>query len=155
MRRILNVCIPYVIYIYRKHIPRYNLPHVYCSNVIVSTMASQITGVSIVCSTVCVREIHRWQVDFPPKKPVTQKMFPFDDVIMQGIYSIGPNNNQANYVCCGCCDVTFGDRSSVEVALCHNGIYALFKSNVKRHRKSWHYPLWAIIPNPNYGCFLC
>ena len=63
-----------------------------------STMASQITGISIVCSTVFsgadqrkhqssasvvfVRGIHRWPVDLPHKGPVTRKMFPFDDVIM-------------------------------------------------------------------------
>ena len=56
-------------------------------------------GVSIVCSTfcsdadqrklqssaslACVRGIHRWPVDSPHKGPVTRKMFPFDDVIMQ------------------------------------------------------------------------
>ena len=61
-------------------------------------MASQITGVSIVCSAVCstadqrkhqrsaslafVRGIHRWPVDSPHKGPVTRKMFPFDDVII-------------------------------------------------------------------------
>ena len=61
----------------------------YC-NVIMSAMASQITGVLIVCSTVClgadqrkhqssaslafVRGIHRWPVDFPHKGPVTRKM---------------------------------------------------------------------------------
>ena len=54
-------------------------------------MASQITGVSIVCSTVCsgtdkrkdeshaslafVRGIHRWLVDSPHKGPATRKMF--------------------------------------------------------------------------------
>ena len=29
-----------------------------------------------------VRGIRRWPVDFPHKRPVTQKKFPFDDVIM-------------------------------------------------------------------------
>ena len=63
-----------------------------------SAMASRITGVSIVYSTVCsgtdqenhqssvslafVRGIHRWPVNFPHKGPVTRKMFPFNDVIM-------------------------------------------------------------------------
>ena len=53
----------------------------------------------IVCSTVCsgadqrkhqsaasldfVRGIHRWPVDSPHKGPVTRKIVPFDDVIMQ------------------------------------------------------------------------
>ena len=63
-----------------------------------STVASQITGVSIVYSTVCsgadqrkhqssvslffVRGIHRWLVNSPHKWPVTRKMLSFDDVIM-------------------------------------------------------------------------
>ena len=61
-------------------------------------MAFQITGVSIICSTVCsgsderkyqssmslafVRRIHRSPVDSPHKGPEARKMFPFDDVIM-------------------------------------------------------------------------
>ena len=63
-----------------------------------SAMASQITGVSTVCSNVgldvdkwkhqssaslaFVRGIHRWPVNSPHKRPVTRKMFPFDDVII-------------------------------------------------------------------------
>ena len=66
--------------------------------VIMSAIASQITGVSIMYSIVCsgadqrkhkssaslafVRGIHRWPVVSPHKGPVTRKMFPFDDVIM-------------------------------------------------------------------------
>ena len=61
-------------------------------------MASQITSVMIVYSIVYlgadqrkhnssaslafVRGIHRWLVNSPHKGQVTQKMFPFDDVIM-------------------------------------------------------------------------
>ena len=64
-----------------------------------NAMASHITGVSIICSTacsgadqrkhqnsaslVCVRAIHRWPVDSPHKGPVTRKMFPLGDVIME------------------------------------------------------------------------
>ena len=62
-----------------------------------SAVVSQITSISIVCSTVSsgadqrkhqsslafVRGIHWWPVgEFPHKRPVTRKMFPFDDVIM-------------------------------------------------------------------------
>ena len=70
------------------------------SDVIMSTMASQITSLSIVCTTVCsgadqrkhqsstslafVRGIHRWPVNSPHKWPVTWKMFPFDDFVMGG-----------------------------------------------------------------------
>ena len=69
------------------------------SGVIMSAMTSQITGNTIVCSTVCsgadqrkhqssaplalVRRIHRWPVNSPHKGPVTRKIFPFDDVIMR------------------------------------------------------------------------
>ena len=68
------------------------------NDVILSTMASQITGVSSVCSTVCsgadqrklrssallafVRGNHRSPADSPNKGPVMRKMLPFDDVIM-------------------------------------------------------------------------
>ena len=67
------------------------------SDDIMSTMASQITDVSIICSTVCsgaaqrqkskllVRGIHRWSVDSPNKEPVTRKLFPFDVIIMDMI----------------------------------------------------------------------
>ena len=64
-----------------------------------STMASQITTLMIVYSTVYSgadqrkpqrsaslafeRGIHRWPVNSPHKWPVTRKMFPFDDVIMK------------------------------------------------------------------------
>ena len=70
----------------------------YC-DVIVGTMASQITSLNIVYSTVYsgtdqrkhqsstplafVRGIHRGSVNSPHKGPVTRKMLPFDDVIMK------------------------------------------------------------------------
>ena len=68
------------------------------NDVIMSTMASQITSLTIVYSTVYsgadqrkhqssaslafVLGIHRWPVNSLHKGPVTRKMFPFDDVIM-------------------------------------------------------------------------
>ena len=68
------------------------------SDVISSTMASQITNVKMVCSTVSsgadqrkyqrsallafVRGVHQWPGNSPHKGPVTRKMFPFDDVMM-------------------------------------------------------------------------
>ena len=71
-----------------------------------SPIASQITGVSIVCSTVCsgadqrkhqsstslalVRGIHRWPVVSPHKGPVMGKMFPFDNVIMPSLTGSSP-----------------------------------------------------------------
>ena len=68
------------------------------SDVRMGTIASQITSLTIVYSTVYsdadqrkhqssaslafVRGIHRGPVESPHKWPVTRKMFPFDDVIM-------------------------------------------------------------------------
>ena len=70
----------------------------YYSDVIMGTMASLITSLTRVYSTVhpgadqrkhqtsaslaFVRGIHRRPVNSPHKWPVTRKMFPFDDVIM-------------------------------------------------------------------------
>ena len=68
-------------------------------DVIVGPMASQITSLTIVYSTVYSgadqrkrqssaslafeRGIHRWPVNYPHKWPVTRKMYQFDDVIME------------------------------------------------------------------------
>ena len=73
-------------------------------DVIMSEIASQITSLTIVYSIVhsgtdqskhqssaslaFVWEIHRWPVNFPRKWPVTRKMFPFDDVIMEIYLSV-------------------------------------------------------------------
>ena len=67
-----------------------------------SAMTSQITSLTIVCSTgypsadqrkhlnsaslAFVRGIHRRPVNSPHKGPVTRKMFPFDDIIMEWIF---------------------------------------------------------------------
>ena len=69
------------------------------NDVIMSAMASQITGVSIVyltaswgadqikhqsfASLAFVRGIHRWQENSPYKGSVTWKMFPLEDVIIK------------------------------------------------------------------------
>ena len=71
--------------------------HHYC-DVIMWTMASQITSLTILYSTIhsgadqrkhqssaspaFVRGIHRWPVNSPHKGSVTRKMFPFDDIIV-------------------------------------------------------------------------
>ena len=92
--------------IYRRHpIARtqgrctgYLLKAYHHNDVIISAMASQITSLTIVYSTIFsgtdqrkhqrsaslafLWGIHRWPVNSPHKGPVTQKMFPFDDVIM-------------------------------------------------------------------------
>ena len=68
-------------------------------DVIMRAMASQITGVTIVYVAfihaqikenikarrywpLFVRWIHRWAINYSHKEPLTRKMFPFDNVIM-------------------------------------------------------------------------
>ena len=76
------------------------------NDVIMGTMASQITIHTIVYSTICsgadqrkrqssaslafVWEIHRGSVNSPHKGPVTRKMLPFDDVIVHFASDITP-----------------------------------------------------------------
>ena len=75
------------------------ISHKHYNDVIMGATASQITSLTIVCSTVYlgadqtkvqssaslafVRGIHRWPVNSPHKWPVTWKMLSFDDVIMR------------------------------------------------------------------------
>ena len=75
-----------------------NNPPTHNNDVIINAMASQITSLTIVFSSVYsdaeqrkhrssaslvfVRGIHWWPVNSPHKAPVSGKMFPFDDVIM-------------------------------------------------------------------------
>ena len=72
---------------------------IHYSAVIISAMASQITGVSIFCSAVCsgidqrkhqssallafVSRNYRWWVYSPHKGSVSRKMLPSDDVMMR------------------------------------------------------------------------
>ena len=80
------------------------LKFTHSSDFIMGTIASQITSVKIVYSTVYsvadqriyqssaslafVWRIHRWPVNSPHKWQVTPKIFPFDDVIMQNVFDI-------------------------------------------------------------------
>ena len=75
-----------------------DLPISHYSDVIMGMMASQITSLTVVYPTVYsgadqrkhqnsaslafLQGIHRWPVNSPHKWPVTPKMIPFDDVIM-------------------------------------------------------------------------
>ena len=81
-----------------------SVPTTYYGDVTMGAIASQITSVSNVYSTVCsgtdqrkhqssaslafVRGIHRGPVNSPHKRSVTRKIFPLDDIIMQRIYDV-------------------------------------------------------------------
>ena len=78
------------------------------NDVTMSAMASQITNLTIVYSTICLgtdqrkhqssvslafaRGIHRRPMNSPHKGPVTRKMFPFDDVIMEAVKVISSDH---------------------------------------------------------------
>ena len=80
--------------------------HAHYVDLIMSAMASPITSLTIVYSIVYsgadqrkhqssaslafVRGIHRWPVNSLHKRPVTRKMFPFDDVIMCILQILAP-----------------------------------------------------------------
>ena len=98
------------------------------NDVIMGAMASQITSLTIVCSNIYsgsdkrkhqspaslafVRGIHRWPVNSPHKRPVTRKMFPFDDVIMRNGWQHGWYNNMEIWAitvwiyACNCTPIT-------------------------------------------------
>ena len=94
---------PFLICVKRASLCCTDLRCIYChyGNVTMASMASQITSLRIVYSTVYlgadqrkyqssawlafVRGIHRWPVNSPHKQSVMRKMFPFDDVIMWSI----------------------------------------------------------------------
>ena len=104
------------------------------SDVIMSAMASQITGVSVVCSTVFSgvdQRKHQSSASlafvggFPHKGPVTRKMFPFDDAI---VYI---------YVCASVCV-----RVCVCVCMCKREIN---REGVLRKQCSLHAPLYQPI----------
>ena len=81
------------------------------SDVMMGAMASQITSLTSAYSTVnsgtdqrkhqsstsqaFVRGIHRSPVNSPHKRPVTRKMFPFDDVIMYTVIMISSGATKA------------------------------------------------------------
>ena len=86
------------------------------NDVIMGAIASQITSLTIVYSTVYLGAdqrkhqssaslafvgIHRWPVNFPLQWPVTQKMVQFDDVVMLPIRS----NDLQKYTCYIFCHV--------------------------------------------------
>ena len=94
--------------VYNSCVARY-VPFKHYSHVIMGAMASQITRVSGVYSTVCTgvdqrkyqssaslafaRGIHRWLVNSPNKGLVMWKMIPFDHVIMKDPNRIPPPSN--------------------------------------------------------------
>ena len=108
---------------------------VHYSDVVMRAMAFEITGASIVYTTVCsgthqrkhqnsaslasVRGIHRWPLNSPHKGAVTQKTISFDDVIMDAmtIENNCPDHRIANL---GFTDITvFGTSECLHLLFHH------------------------------------
>ena len=137
-----------------------------------SLMASQITSLTIVCSTVYsgghqrkhqssaslafVRGIHRCQVNSPQKGPVTRKMFPFDDVIMKIWRNCGTsiakttNSVNCNRMISLLAFVSTRDlypdlscrSSSDSISLCHVGCLKIFSAPASSICLQ-HYTYWT------------
>ena len=112
----------------------------YCDAI---TVASQITSLTIVYTTVCsdadqrkhqssaslafVLGIHRGPVNSPHKCPVTRKIFPFDDVIMLRKGMTWPHKARAN-------NVTTNNKNELEqnhVHISWDILYACLWTSVK------------------------
>ena len=105
------------------------------NDVIMSMMASQITSVSIVDSTVCSGTDQRKHQSFAsvrfargiPRSPVSWKMFPFDDDIMTVDCMIPPvcpclvphHGLMSSWACWECCMYPVTYQPSAQISLCH------------------------------------
>ena len=126
----------------------------HCNDVIMSAIASQITSLTIVYSTVYsgayqmkhqisaslafVRRIHRWPVNSPRKGPVTRKMFPFNGVILC------PNIIQYSHISkhiFSCTDITesFSDISAgiYSYIICLYTLILETKSSIRNNTIFW------------------
>ena len=137
-----------------------------------SAMATQITGVSIVCATVgsggvqskhqsfaslaFVRGIHRWPVNSPHKRPVTRKMGPFDDVIIyyldifyQGLTPTATPSGTFTLARKGCMLITCQIQACRPEVLLRKPIHT---GNISLHRiqsnMGWYLPLNSAAHEP-------
>ena len=114
-----------------------------------STMASQITSLVIVCSNVYsgadqrkhqssaslafVWGIHRWPVNSPHKGPVPRKLFPFDGVIMCRALYLAALRAASSIVESRCCRAL----SPVYTACWGPLIHSSLKNNTNRTLTLW------------------
>ena len=115
--------------------------HQHYSDIIMSTMAFQITSLTIVYSTVYlgadqrkhqsftslafVQGIHRWPVNSPHKGPIMRKKFPFDDCVMKNptkscqptsgrrVFLLSINSMKALAPCIGARSVSWKRRGQI------------------------------------------
>ena len=109
--------------------------------------ASQITGISLVCSTVCsgadqrkhqssaplafVRGIHRWLVNSLHKRTITRKMFPFNDSSCVQF---------STYFCDWCLDYFLWNNIYIE---CHRACMSYNESKLVQVKASCHQSMSA------------
>ena len=126
------------------------------SDIIMSVMASQITRLIIVYLTVhsstdqrkhqsstslaFVWGIHRWPVNSPHKGPVTRKMFPFDDVIMDVVTQLCLNFN--SIVCWKL--VQADDKEIIKAKLYWPSVLEIYWSVVSPFTTEWVSNTWSV-----------
>ena len=129
----------------------YSLYHY--DDVIMGTIASQITSLAIVYSTVYlgadqrkhqssaslafVRGFHRGPVNSPHKWPVTRIIFPFDDVIMTTIYTGQRRQRNELHNLVKFCDYKYFNEEAFLLDLRHNDWFHHDENDVEKSWKLW------------------
>ena len=142
---------------------------VHYNDVIMGVLASQITSITIFYSIVYsgadqrkyqssaslafVMGFHRWPVNSPHKGPVTQKMFPFDDVIMFAGYN---NTHAASFSHChNTFKIALNGLPRIESDQCHAQHPLKMLGNDFSY--GWYRPTseWIMIINSWYQTDMC
>ena len=87
-----------------------------------------------------VRGIHRWPVNSPHKGPVMRKIFPFDDVIMQGLVQ-NIWYNQFIYYCICRCGLFGGNHFIMLHELYEYNLFILIKLS---REKTWSFAMCGL-----------
>ena len=124
------------------------------NDVIMSAIASLITSLTVVYSTdysgadqrkqqssaslAFVRGIQRWRVNSPHKGPVTGKMFPFDDLIMEKTNQYNKETVGSTTALESCLFAVLCPCShSLVIMLAADGLVPIWHQGISRHHQSW------------------
>ena len=132
---------------------------IHYTDVIMGAIASQITSLTIVYSTVYsnadqrkhqssaslafVWGIHRGPVNSPHKWPVTRKMFSFDDVIMRHTWAVKPQQPKLTvYRWCGILQITLSIFCTSRTVFQHSPTFPSCLRTLALHTLSPHISLY-------------
>ena len=118
-------------------------PQITCLTIIYSTVDSGADQRKHQCSTspAFLREYHRWPVNSPHKRPVTRKMFPFDDVFMtRSLITTSWDPSSELYTCWPCPRQFTSELTLVSLWEFHNihkVCLSLLASSRDRHHRTY------------------